>query len=72
LLAISFSPFTQFSIAVHNRNTGMKIVLNLLPFTFYFFTSKSGLWKNMDQNSPDLSIVGFLAFVHGLARASSR
>ena len=50
------------------------IVLNLLPSTFYFllFTSKGGLWKNMDQNSPDLSIVGFLAFVHGLAQASYR
>ena len=62
----------------------MNIVLNLLPFTFYLllftfyfftfylFTSKGGVWKNMDQNSPDLSIVGFLAFVHGLAQASSR
>ena len=61
----------------------MEIALNLLPFTFYFFTfyfftfylfylftSKGGVWKNMDQNSLDLSIVGFLAFVHGLARAS--
>jgi hypothetical protein len=84
-MALGSSPLTQFSIAGHNRNTLMEIVLNLLPFTFYLlpftfftfylfylFTSKGGVWKNMDQNSFDLSIVGFLAFVHGLARASSR
>jgi hypothetical protein len=62
LLAISFSPFTQFSIAVHNRNTVMKIVLNLLPFTFLPQKAAYGkTWTRTRLISP--SLVSWLSFM---------
>jgi len=51
-MALGFSPLTQFSIAGHNRNTLMDIVLNLLPFTFLPFYLKG---RRMEKYGPELA-----------------
>ena len=55
-MALGFSPITQFSIAGHNRNTLMDIVLNLLPFTFYFLLFTFYLkGRRMEKYGPELA-----------------
>ena len=65
-MALGFSPITQFSIAGHNRNTLMDIVLNLLPFTFYFLPQRAAygkIWARTRLISP--SLVSWLSFMGG-------